>query len=270
MNSQHDPHRNNSFYAHRTQFPDILSAPAPVLRDDDLLIDGETVAMESELPSPAMSPLTSGSTPQSAPGNNRAFFASAPPATYDPYYQQSPPPQQQQQQYQFATPPPQQQPSAYRQSYTNGSNSNNHQSIAPAHRQSQISRTTPPSSSSSFRQSSYGDPTVASMVLSEAPNDPIPNGSKASTRPPEVARMRQRRKVATAAAGVAGGIVGLAVLGPVGAVAGGVGGALLTKHTGKRMERKQTERIAAARAAQEEARYGQAVPALQEGATGLT
>lgn len=84
-----------------------------------------------------------------------------------------------------------------------------------------------------------------------------------ATRPPEVARMRQRRKVATAAAGVVGGIAGLAVLGPIGALAGGVGGAMMTKSAGKRMERKQTERIAAQRHAEEERRYGRTVPALQ-------
>jgi uncharacterized protein YcfJ len=73
--------------------------------------------------------------------------------------------------------------------------------------------------------------------------------------------MRRRRKVATVASGVAGGIIGLAILGPVGALAGGVGGAMLTKQTGRRMERKQTERIAAHRYAAEEQRYGHEVPA---------
>jgi hypothetical protein len=82
--------------------------------------------------------------------------------------------------------------------------------------------------------------------------------------------MRQRRKVATVASGVAGGVLGLAILGPVGAVAGGVGGAMITKQAGKRMERKQTERIAAARYANEEVRYGRTVPALQSGSSGLT
>ena len=84
-----------------------------------------------------------------------------------------------------------------------------------------------------------------------------------SPRPPAVERMRARRKVATVTAGLAGGLAGLAVLGPVGALAGGVGGAMLTKHAGKRLERQQTERIATARHVVEEERYGRVVPALR-------
>ena len=64
-----------------------------------------------------------------------------------------------------------------------------------------------------------------------------------------------------------GGIAGLAVLGPIGALAGGVGGAMITKQAGKRLERKQTDRIAAARIAAEEARYGRDVPALASDST---
>ena len=86
--------------------------------------------------------------------------------------------------------------------------------------------------------------------------------SKISTRPPEVSKMRTRRKVATATAGVCGGIIGLAVLGPVGGVMGGVGGAMLCKSVGKRRERKKTERIAAQRHAVEERQFGREIQAF--------
>ena len=206
----------------QNQFPDILSAPAPVLRDHDILIDGETVAhlsVTDEVPnrpspssrsfrspnntatSPAMSSLTTSPTTASPPSTARSSPGYHP-SPYDPY------------------------------SFETATTIYQHQ-----------------------------HPQQQPVVIHQTHDMPYQ-----ATRPPQVEKMRQRRKVATAAAGVVGGIAGLAVLGPVGALAGGVGSAMLTKQAGKRMERKQTERIAAQRHAAEEARYGRTVPALQDDA----
>lgn len=57
--------------------------------------------------------------------------------------------------------------------------------------------------------------------------------------------MKIKRKRRTIASGVAGGTVGLLVLGPIGAVAGGMGGALLCKRAGKRRERRTRARMEA-------------------------
>ena len=72
------------------------------------------------------------------------------------------------------------------------------------------------------------------------------------TYPPEVEKMKVRRKRATIAAGVTGGIVGLIALGPVGAVVGGAGATLATRTVGKRKERKKREEIAQKKIAEAE------------------
>lgn len=239
-----------SVYAHRTQFPDILSAPAPVLRDDDLLIDGETVMQVApQPPSPAMSSLT-GASPTSY-----AETATASPTSYETS------------RHSFAQQP---QANTGYGGYSNSSPSSQdpYRASAPPAYNTNYRTSQSPASYSSRSINAGGSP--AHMVLHEASPHHSTKASLSSTRPPEVKRMRQRRKVATVASGVAGGVLGMAVLGPVGAIAGGVGGAMLTKRTGKRMERKQTERMAAARYAREEARYGSTVPALQNGSSGLT
>jgi len=63
--------------------------------------------------------------------------------------------------------------------------------------------------------------------------------------PKEIQDMKKRRRGQTIFAGVAGGMVGLVALGPIGAVAGGVGGAMATKGIGKRMEKRMMNKIAA-------------------------
>jgi hypothetical protein len=56
--------------------------------------------------------------------------------------------------------------------------------------------------------------------------------------PPDLAKMKLRRKQHAAVWGVTGGVVGLAVLGPLGGVAGGVTSAFIVKHQHKRREKK--------------------------------
>jgi hypothetical protein len=227
----------------KSQFPDILSAPAPILRDQDILIDGETV---DHLPSPAtyqqpafrpspvhnpsyshshhhhpatspaMSSLTTSPTSASPP-TQYAPSSSTPSSSYSPSYG-----------------------GGQTQSYQNGNNGSNQFAF-------------PNQYSQNPRPTGGGD---GRTVVSHRGH-----AGQIATRPPEVAAMRSRRKVATVASGVAGGVIGLAILGPVGALAGGFGGAMLTKQAGRRMERKQTERIAAQRDAAEERRYGHVIPA---------
>ncbi|KAL7581374.1 hypothetical protein ACA910_021966 [Epithemia clementina (nom. ined.)] len=72
------------------------------------------------------------------------------------------------------------------------------------------------------------------------------------TYPAEVEKMKIRRKRATIAAGVTGGLVGLIALGPVGAVVGGAGASMATRSIGKRRERKKREKIAQRAIAEQE------------------
>ena len=260
---QPSPDVSQSYYEHRTLVPDILSAPAPVLRDHDILIDGEPVTWEDQHRSSSTSfarpsPVNTSSTqtyyhhqqqhPSSSTSTTSPAMSSlttsptsvSPPAATQPSLS-------------FARPPPNQ--PMYQASTYDPYSPRESQIHHPNNRNNSRSEYPPPSrahSSPAIRN--YHQSGVVLHQTREIPG---------STRPPAVEKMRQRRKVATAAAGVVGGIAGLAVLGPVGALAGGVGGAMLCKHTGKRMERKQTERIAAARHAAEEQRYGRMVPALQ-------
>mmetsp|Transcript_20652 Transcript_20652/g.26646 ORF Transcript_20652/g.26646 Transcript_20652/m.26646 type:complete len:179 (+) Transcript_20652:137-673(+) len=64
-----------------------------------------------------------------------------------------------------------------------------------------------------------------------------------STLPKEILKMKKNRRRATVGAGVVGGVAGLLVLGPVGAVLGGAGGAVAAKQLGKRRERKRLEKV---------------------------
>ena len=65
-----------------------------------------------------------------------------------------------------------------------------------------------------------------------------------STLPREVLKMKKNRRRHTVAAGIAGGVVGLVALGPVGAVFGGVGSAVATKQIGKRREKRKMQKLA--------------------------
>jgi len=64
--------------------------------------------------------------------------------------------------------------------------------------------------------------------------------------------MKVNRKRATIAAGVTGGILGVVVAGPLGAVVLGGGGAAATRAIGKRRERKKREKIALKKIAEQE------------------
>ena len=64
-----------------------------------------------------------------------------------------------------------------------------------------------------------------------------------SALPKQIRKMKKNRRRATVGAGVVGGVVGLVTLGPVGAIIGGTGSALATKHIGKRRERKRLEKL---------------------------
>jgi hypothetical protein len=55
---------------------------------------------------------------------------------------------------------------------------------------------------------------------------------------PDLSAMKKKRKRRTVAWGIVGGVAGLVVLGPLGAVAGGLMGALLTKARCKRREQR--------------------------------
>ena len=57
--------------------------------------------------------------------------------------------------------------------------------------------------------------------------------------------MKNRRKRRTVASGVAGGIIGLVALGPVGGIAAGVGGAYAAKKIGKRNEKRRMDQLEA-------------------------
>jgi hypothetical protein len=59
--------------------------------------------------------------------------------------------------------------------------------------------------------------------------------------------MKGRRKRRTVASGVAGGIVGLVALGPLGMIAGGVGSAVVAKRVGKRNEKRRMDELEAQR-----------------------
>ena len=63
------------------------------------------------------------------------------------------------------------------------------------------------------------------------------NGAAVGSGEDLLRQMKQRRKVATLNSGIWGGVVGLLLLGPVGAVGIGYGSALLTKHSLKRREK---------------------------------
>lgn len=60
---------------------------------------------------------------------------------------------------------------------------------------------------------------------------------------PEIVDLRLRRKRRTVAVGVIAGVTGLILLGPLGAVIGGLGGALVTKSVGKRRERRRQSEL---------------------------
>ena len=59
--------------------------------------------------------------------------------------------------------------------------------------------------------------------------------------PDDRVRAKKQRKRRTVAAGLVGGAVGLVLLGPLGAVAGGVGSAVVTKRVGKKKERRMQQ-----------------------------
>ena len=250
---QSPPGVSQSFHEQRTQFPDILSAPAPVLSDHGIVVDGETVAQWDDSssfarPSPVNTTVSPTYRHHSQPSSISPAMSSitTSPTSVSPPAASQPSPA-------FARPPQSSQQPLYQASTYDPYSSrddNHHPSRTPSSQYSPRHSSSSLSSPQNYHQSA--------VVLHQTRDMMHP-----APRPPQVERMRQRRKVATAAAGVVGGIAGLAVLGPVGALAGGVGGAMLTKHAGKRMERKQTERIAAARHALEEERYGRSVPALQ-------
>lgn len=63
--------------------------------------------------------------------------------------------------------------------------------------------------------------------------------------PPEIKTMKNRRKRRTVASGVAGGVLGLVALGPIGGIAAGVGGAMVAKKVGKRNEKKRMDKLEA-------------------------
>ncbi|KAL7580345.1 hypothetical protein ACA910_004375 [Epithemia clementina (nom. ined.)] len=64
-----------------------------------------------------------------------------------------------------------------------------------------------------------------------------------SSLPPEILKMKKNRRRYTVGAGVVGGVIGLVALGPVGAVFGGVGGAVATKQIGKRREKRKLQKL---------------------------
>lgn len=73
----------------------------------------------------------------------------------------------------------------------------------------------------------------------EQPQTPTPTQTptKTITGAQLLARLKRNRKQATVRSGVIGGIVGLFLLGPIGAVGFGVGSAVLTKHRLKKREK---------------------------------
>jgi hypothetical protein len=89
------------------------------------------------------------------------------------------------------------------------------------------------SSSSATTTSSY---TIPSQDMDQA----IPGESDADKK----ARRRRRRKVRMACGSIGGVVVGGLILGPLGAIAGGVGAGAATRAVSKRREKKKDERVA--------------------------
>uniref|UniRef100_A0A7S2V6T6 Uncharacterized protein n=1 Tax=Entomoneis paludosa TaxID=265537 RepID=A0A7S2V6T6_9STRA len=110
-----------------------------------------------------------------------------------------------------------------------------------------------PSSISSFDDTPTKDVTCLTPKQSQAITSSLtsPVEGTPGQLPDKITKMKLRRKRRTIAAGVTGGVIGLVALGPVGAVAGGVGSAVATKVIGKRMERRKMEKIAANNLGQE-------------------
>lgn len=238
------------------QFPDLLSAPAPVLRNDvDLLVDDETVVFappqyQAHRPPPINSDgastlsahYDSYSSPSPPAMSAVSVSSSSGSSSYGSASPQGGAMMQAKQGWDYSSSPTKNSaPLTTWRDYDN----------QPSRQQQEILADYDPYSENPCPKSGAIIPRVSYDA-----------SSKISTRPPEVSKMRTRRKVATATAGVCGGIIGLAVLGPVGGVMGGVGGAVLCKSVGKRRERKKTERIAAQRHAVEERQFGREIQAF--------
>ena len=222
------------------QYPDILSAPAPILRNEDLLVDDETVVFGS--------PDTQSQAQRYPPSTITTNMNSSKSATTYENYSPSTSSSMTYSPSASLTPSP-------RQPWTSSLSPSSHRDTSSA-----LVAAASTSTYSAYDPYSENPRPSSGAIIPHVSHDA---SSKVSRRPPEVSQMRTRRKVATATAGVCGGLVGLAVLGPVGAVAGGVGGAMLTKSVGKRRERKRTEQIAAQRHAAEERQFGREIQAYQ-------
>jgi hypothetical protein len=231
---------------YRTHYPDILSAPAPVLRDEDILVDGETVAH--------LSPNTMSFSDYSVVTTTTGFVetaasATAPNSVYDSNNDYSRPPTT------IVTSSTSPTSTSYSSSYK--SDTNNHNDEA-----AMVPSSSP---SPSTHVLYYYDPyapattTTTTMTRYEEPS----HGRVLVNLPPEVQAMKERRKVGTVAVGVVGGFVGLVTLGPIGAVAIGATAAVATKQVGKRLEKRKLKKVEAAKFAMEEQLYGkQPLPAF--------
>jgi hypothetical protein len=224
-----------------THYPDILSAPAPVLRDEDILVDGETVA---HLPHNAMGfsdysvVTTTGFESSSAAATpttrttttaQNSVYSSRPPTTI----------------------------------VTASSSSLSSSTSSPYERDANNDVMVPSRASSAalYYYDPYA-PVTTTTTMTEYDPTLLQNSMVRVNLPPEVQAMKERRKVSTIAAGVAGGFVGLLVLGPIGAVVGGTTAAVATKQVGKRLEKRKLKKVDAEMFAQQEYLYGKPLPAL--------
>jgi hypothetical protein len=94
---------------------------------------------------------------------------------------------------------------------------------------------------------SWQDPSTRAVdpFASPKPLSHSSTGSHKKQSPAEISQMKGRRKRRTVVSGVAGGIVGLVALGPLGMIAGGVGSAVVAKRVGKRNEKRRMDEIEA-------------------------
>ena len=113
-----------------------------------------------------------------------------------------------------------------------------------------VARQTPKVSNETTALTYHSRPTT--LTTNAQPRAVIVTRVPHKTYPAEVERMKVRRKRATVAAGVTGGVVGLIALGPVGALVGGAGASVATRAIGKRRERKKRDKIAERRIAEQQ------------------
>jgi hypothetical protein len=239
------PHQHQQY---RTHYPDILSAPAPVLRDEDILVDGETVA---HLPPNSMS--FSDYSVVTTTDFDTIRRATAPSSVYDSNNNNN----------NNNRPPTTIVTASSTSSFHSSSyeRNTNNEAMVPSASSASSAPAPSPSTHAMYYYDPYAPATTTTAMATYY--EPLQTKYRHVNLPPEVQAMKERRKVSTVAAGVAGGFVGLLVLGPIGAVVGGTTAAVATKQVGKRLEKRTLKKVEARKFAQEEQLYGKPIPALK-------